>query len=179
MGSRRSRVVSTVQCSTVQAVQTFQPVALQQGRGSEDLGFEGLLLIIVADTGPVFNPSEAAYFDYNSLVIPTQTTLPAIQPTDAFSMATTISGIILPSTMLSRSSASASSASSAASQSASSASASASVSASRSASRTASVAASSAASSAPAQQSTAAAVANRAGVVGAVAGGLLAGLALA
>jgi predicted lipid-binding transport protein (Tim44 family) len=33
--------------------------------------------------------------------------------------------------------------------------------------------------SAPAQQSTAAAVANRAGVVGAVAGGLLAGLALA
>ncbi|KAF2627351.1 hypothetical protein BU25DRAFT_421783 [Macroventuria anomochaeta] len=128
-------------------------------------------------TGPAFNPSEAPYFDYNSLVIPTQTTLPAIQPTDAFSMATTISGILLPTTPLSRSSAATSRSSS--HSSSHSASSSASSSASRLASSTVSSAPTSASTSAAAQQSTAAAVANRAGVVGAVAGGLLAGLALA
>ncbi|KAJ8108944.1 hypothetical protein OPT61_g7815 [Boeremia exigua] len=121
-------------------------------------------------TGPMFNPSEAPYFAQTGLVIPTESNLPAIQPTDAFSAATTISGIILPSTLSQSSSAtpSHSSSHSVSSQ------------ASSSASRTASSAVSSvASSSAPAQQSTAAAAANRIGVAGAVAGGLLAGLALA
>ncbi|KAF3053813.1 hypothetical protein E8E11_009352 [Didymella keratinophila] len=128
-------------------------------------------------TGPMFNPSEAAHFDYSSLVIPTQTNLPAIQPTAEFSMATTIPGIILPTTPLSRSSTLASQASSrSSSQSAVSA---ASSSASRAASSTVSSASTSTTASAPAQQSTGAAVVNRVGVVGAVAGGLLAGLALA
>ncbi|KAF1933214.1 uncharacterized protein M421DRAFT_415572 [Didymella exigua CBS 183.55] len=128
-------------------------------------------------TGPMFNPSEAPYFDYSSLVIPTQTTLPAIQPTAEFSMATTISGIILPTTPLSRSSTLVSQASSHSSSHSVSSTASVSSSVSSSASRNS--AATSASTSAPAQQSTAAAVANRAGVVGVVAGGLLAGLVLA
>ena len=131
---------------------------------------------VLLDTGPLFNPSQAAHFDYSSLVFPSLSSLPAIQPSDAFSMATTISGIVLPTT-LSRSQAATSRSSSlwespAAPSSASS-------SASRTASSIVSSAATSAAASVPAQQSTAAAVANRAGVVGVVAGGLLAGLAMA
>jgi hypothetical protein len=106
-------------------------------------------------------------------VIPTQTNLPAIEPTNAFSMATTISGIILPSTTARSSVEPSRSSSHSASSRESSASA------SHSASKSDSSAAASRTSSAPATQSTGAAVANRAGVVGAVAGGLLAGLALA
>ncbi|KZM24732.1 hypothetical protein ST47_g4107 [Ascochyta rabiei] len=144
------------------------------------LGLAGAAVALESSyTGPLFNPSEAPYFAYSSLVIPIQTTLPAIQPTDAFSAATTISGIILPST-LSRSSAGLSSASRASSSSSSSSHPTpTSSSASRSASSAVSSAAVSASASAPAQQSSAAAVANRAGVVGVVVGGLLAGLALA
>src|SRR5690242_14872171 len=99
----------------------------------------------------MFNPSEAPYFAPTGLVIPTQTDLPALQPTDAFSMATTISGIILPTT-LSRSSTASSLYSSHSSSHASSSSASSI--ASSTASSTAGSAASSASSSAPAQQST-------------------------
>ncbi|KAF2997065.1 hypothetical protein E8E13_002077 [Curvularia kusanoi] len=140
-------------------------------------------------TGPPFDPSKEPYFAQTGLVIPTATDLPAIEPSNAFSMATTIpgiiiqtssrslpaiepsnqfsmattiSGIILPSTTP-RSSSHASSSRSSASGSTSSGSA----------------AATSATSSAPATQSSGAAVANRVGFVGAVAGGLLAGLALA
>ncbi|OSS46209.1 hypothetical protein B5807_08334 [Epicoccum nigrum] len=124
-------------------------------------------------TGPTFDPSTEPYFASTGLVIPTQTNLPAIEPTNAFSMATTISGIILPSTTARSSVESSRSSSHSASSHESSASA------SHSASKSESSAAASRTSSAPATQSTGAAVANRAGVVGAVAGGLLAGLALA
>ncbi|KAJ4990151.1 hypothetical protein SVAN01_04432 [Stagonosporopsis vannaccii] len=126
-------------------------------------------------TGPMFNPSEAPYFAQTGLVVPTQTDLPAIQPTDAFSMATTISGIILPTTLSRSSTASLPSSSQSSSHSSSSA---ASSSASRTASNTLSSAISSASSSAPAQQSTGAAVANRVGLMGTIGGALLAGLVL-
>lgn len=140
-------------------------------------------VLISADTGPLFDPSQAPVFGSNGLVYPSETNFPAIQPTAEFSMATTISGIILPTTPLSPSSTLASRASSRSSShsvsSTASVSSSASSSASRLASSTSSSAATSTSASAPAQQSTGAAVANRGGVVGAVAGGLLAGLVLA
>lgn len=135
-----------------------------------------LLTNVLADTGPMFNPSEAPHFAYSSLVIPTQTNLPAIQPTDAFSMATTISGIILPTTLSRSSTTTSHSLSHSSSHAASS---SASSSASRTPSSTSGSAATSVSASAPAQQSSGAAVANRAGLVSAMAGGLLAGLVLA
>lgn len=129
------------------------------------------------DTGPPFDPAEEAYFASTGLVIPTQTNLPAIAPTAAFSMATTISGVILPSSMIAASSSAAASSAAASSVSKSAASASRAASATLSSVAPSSVAPS-AASSAPAQQSTGAAVGNRVGVVGVVVGGLVAGLAV-
>lgn len=123
------------------------------------------------DTGPLFDPSSAAHFAYNSLVIPAQTSLSlsAIHPTAQFSMATTIPGLVLPTTLL-ESSARASQSTSARESGATSP--------SSTVAETATSSSSEAEASAPPQQSTGAAV-RHGWVVGVVAGGLLAGLVLA
>ncbi|KAH7377840.1 hypothetical protein BKA66DRAFT_151492 [Pyrenochaeta sp. MPI-SDFR-AT-0127] len=119
-------------------------------------------------TGPMFNPSDAPFFGPSSLVIPTLTdNVPTFTQTPTFIRSRTSSaGSVSHSTHIS------STASHSASHSSSvSASASRTPTPSQSASRS-----STASASAPAQ-STGAASANYPGVVGAIAGGVVAGLA--
>jgi hypothetical protein len=135
------------------------------------------------DTGPLFNPSDAPFFDYSSIVFPTETQGILLPPTitGAFSVATTLS---LPLATLSRSSTTRNSTSHSTSRSANSTSRSTSLSTSTTASRTSLITSSAQRSSATstsatAAQSTAAAASNYQGVVGVVVGGLFAGLAMA
>jgi hypothetical protein len=148
-----------------------------------------------ADTGPMFNPSEAPFFGPSGLVYPTETQEPLLPPTitDYFSVVTTMS---LPLATLSRSSTAArNSTFHSASRSVTSSARSSSTTASRTSlvtssrtslvtsSRTSLVTSSSQHSSATSASATpiesAGAAARYHGVVGAVVGGLFAGLAMA
>jgi hypothetical protein len=139
------------------------------------------------DTGPMFNPSEAPYFGPSGLVYPTETQEPLLPPTitDSFSVVTTMS---LPLATLSRSSTAArNSTFHSTSRSATSSARSSSTTASRTSlvtsSRTSLITSSSQHSSATSASATpiesAGAAARYHGVVGAVVGGLFAGLAMA
>jgi hypothetical protein len=140
-----------------------------------------------ADTGPMFNPSEAPFFGPSGLVYPTETQEPLLPPTitDYFSVVTTMS---LPLATLSRSSTAVrNSTFHSASRSVTSSARSSSTTASRTSlvtsSRTSLVTSSSQHSSATSASATpiesAGAAARYHGVVGAVVGGLFAGLAMA
>jgi hypothetical protein len=126
----------------------------------------------------MFNPSEAPYFGYSSIIYPTETQEPLLPPTitDAFSVATTGS---LPLATLSRSSAARNSTSHSASHSVTTSSRSTSTTASHTSLVTSSSQRSSATSASPTAVESAGAASHHQGVLGAVVGGLFAGLALA
>jgi hypothetical protein len=137
------------------------------------------------DTGPMFNPSEAPFFGPSGLVYPTETQEPLLPPTitDYFSVVTTMS---LPLATLSRSSTAArNSTFHSASHSVTSSVRSSSTTASRTSLVTSTsqhpstTSATSATSASATPVESAGAAARYHGVVGAVVGGLFAGLAIA